>query len=78
MQEDIHQITQVITSIQENITGLCLFYSGYAYVFIVNNDGRIFGSNVDWTDPGVPPVINLKANVTISSGDGTAFNPYVI
>ena len=54
------------------------FYSGYAYVFIVNNDGRIFGSNVDWTDPGVRPVINLKANVTISSGDGTAFNPYVI
>ena len=27
---------------------------------------------------GVRPVINLKADVTISSGDGTASNPYVI
>ena len=27
---------------------------------------------------GVRPVINLKGDVTISSGSGTASNPYVV
>ena len=30
------------------------------------------------TNRGVRPVINLKANVTILSGDGSSLNPYKI
>ena len=49
--------------------------NGNAHVFVVKDDG--FGGRVYFTN-GVRPVINLKADVTISSGDGTSTNPYVI
>ena len=51
--------------------------SGYASVFYVSSDGYFGNNNVNGT-LGVRPVINLRANVTISSGDGTSSNPYVI
>ena len=46
-------------------------------MFNVGSGGGLsnaWGYNINY----VRPVINLKANVTISSGDGTALNPYVI
>ena len=48
-----------------------------ADVFIVNNIGGLGSSDVNrsW---GVRPVINLKADVTISEGNGTSDSPYVI
>ena len=52
-------------------------YSGGAYVFVVGADGGLYDILLINTN-GVRPVINLKANVTISSGNGTSSNPYVI
>ncbi len=55
------------------------FYSIYAWVIYVGS-GTLFafnGNSVD-TSRGVRPVINLRSDVTISSGDGTATNPYVV
>ena len=53
------------------------FYGSDAGVFVVSNDGNLSGYYV--IDPSsVRPVINLKANVTIQSGDGSSTNPYVI
>ena len=48
--------------------------------FFVNSDGCLGAAfyGVTWNDPGVRPVINLKANVTILSGDGSSLNPYKI
>ena len=51
--------------------------SGNASVFVVGSDGSLSNYNVDNTW-GVRPVINLKANVTISVGNGTSSDPYVI
>lgn len=53
------------------------YTGGYSEMFIVkanyiNTNGYTYQSR------GVRPVINLRADVTISSGDGTATNPYVI
>ena len=50
---------------------------GWARVFLVSSNGSFGGSSVNnaW---GVRPVLNLSADVTISSGDGTSSNPYVI
>ena len=49
-----------------------------AVVFFVTSDGYLnYLWTVDFTY-GVRPVINLKANVIISAGIGTASNPYVI
>ena len=53
------------------------YIGGYSYVFYVFSDGHLSGSSVNGTY-GVRPVINLDKNVTISSGDGTIDNPYVI
>ena len=53
-------------------------YSLYASAYLVWSSGTIaYGRNVDNTE-GVRPVINLSADVTISSGDGTMDNPYII
>ena len=52
-------------------------HSSIAIVFIVFSNGHFGNSNVDYSF-GVRPVINLDKNVTISSGDGTADNPYVV
>ena len=53
------------------------WYNGSALVFIVTSSGDFTS---DWVaiTIGVRPVVNLKADVAISSGDGTALNPYVI
>ncbi len=50
----------------------------YAYVFAVWLDGDLTSWYVDNTTPGVRPVVNLKADVQISTGSGTSSNPYVI
>ena len=51
-----------------------------AVIFFVDSFGYLDFefSSVDADIYGVRPVINLKADVTISSGDGTSSNPYVI
>ena len=54
------------------------FSGSSAYVFYVNSYGCLYHSSVDWTGPDVRPVINLKANVTILSGDGSSETPFVI
>ena len=48
-----------------------------ASVFNVDSSGSLFKGDVNFTY-GVRPVINLKATTTISSGNGTAQNPFVI
>ena len=49
-------------------------------VYQVRNAGELSagGSDNIHFSYGVRPVINLKADVTISSGNGTAPNPFVI
>ena len=55
------------------------YYFGRAYVFYVDSTGNLSSDiNVIWAVPGVRPAINLRADITISSGNGTASNPYVI
>ena len=53
------------------------FSLGHAYVLIVDPDSDFRTYSVNLTT-GVRPVLNLSADVTISSGDGTSSNPYVI
>ena len=53
------------------------FINNGAYVFRVNSDGWLGGNRVD-SAYGVRPVVNLKASVQFSSGDGTASNPFVV
>ena len=53
------------------------FDNSTAYTFRVYSNGQILGINVDDSN-GIRPVINLKADVTIRSGSGTAQDPYVI
>ena len=55
----------------------CRFYGGWARVLPVRSYGALGGYNVNLMY-GVRPVINLKADVQISSGSGTSSNPYVI
>ena len=52
------------------------FNGSFAGVFRVGGNGRL-GYIVDDTY-GVRPVINLRSDVTVSSGDGTSNNPYQI
>ena len=49
----------------------------FAFVFYVNSSGYLNGSNVSNTI-GVRPVINLSADVTAKSGNGTSSKPYEI
>ena len=51
--------------------------TGYANVYFVRSDGNLRSYSLD-NVIGVRPVINLSADITISSGDGTQSNPYVI
>ena len=51
--------------------------NGFAGVFRVGLYGNLYNNYVYFT-AGVRPVINLKADVTISSGNGTSTNPYII
>ena len=52
--------------------------SSSACVFFVSSYGLLNYNSVDYSTPGVRPVINLKATTTISSGDGTAQNPFIV
>ena len=54
------------------------WYNNYASVFYVDSYGFLGQIFVNRIDYGVRPVINLRADVSISSGDGSASNPYVI
>ena len=51
--------------------------NSYASVFNVNSAGNLNWAEVNVTF-SVRPVINLSADVTISSGNGTMNNPYVV
>ena len=53
------------------------FNGSYVSAFIVGSIGTFGYRDVSGTY-GVRPVINLDKNVTLSSGDGTIDNPYVI
>ena len=50
---------------------------GVSSVYNLLSNGLLNSTLVSGVN-GVRPVVNLKADVTISSGDGTASNPYVI
>ena len=52
--------------------------NGGAFVFVLNEDGDIDSWYYTNYSNGVRPVINLKADVQISSGTGTSTDPYVI
>ena len=49
-----------------------------AGAFIVHSSGNLYHTDVYNAARGVRPVINLKADIIISSGKGTLNNPYVI
>ena len=49
-----------------------------ANMFFMQYDGYLARASVNNATPGLRPVINLKSDVTISSGDGTLDNPYVV
>ena len=53
------------------------FFDGGSWVFRLNSDGELY---YIWAYSlnGVRPVINLKPDVTISSGTGTETDPYII
>ena len=53
------------------------FNGGYAYVFRVNSSGHL-GSDRVYYKYGVRPVINLKANIQFSEGNGTSDKPLVV
>lgn len=52
----------------------------YACIFWVASTGAIGGQTVNTTSYvlGLRPVINLKDDVTFSSGEGSQNNPYVV
>ena len=54
------------------------FYPSHAIVFRISSVGYIDNNESVSETSGVRPVINLSADVTISSGNGTSSNPYVI
>ena len=51
--------------------------NSYAVVFAVHSGGRLVATGVNLAD-GVRPVINLSADVTAKSGNGTSSTPYEI
>ena len=54
-------------------------YLSFADVFLIQSGGFLYaGLYSTGFVAGIRPVINLKANVTIQSGDGSSSNPYVI
>ena len=59
------------------------FDGSRARMFYVTDSGSVYGNIVDWTTPGVRPVINLKPdNVTLQNpsdeNKGTTSNPYIV
>ncbi len=55
-----------------------VFGSANSHVGYVGENGALYYTRVDAEGEGIRPVINLKSNVEITSGDGTTSNPYVI
>ena len=55
-----------------------LYTDGYAGVFVVYDSGDFGSASVTSTNPGVRPVINLKANITFSGGNGSVDTPFVV
>ena len=55
------------------------YFGGSAVVFIVWLDGCLGSgaANVDWTGSGVRPVINIRADVSLT-GSGTSTNPFKV
>ena len=53
------------------------FTTRYAFVYRVSSSGQLGYSNVSLTS-NIRPIINLRSDVTISSGNGTASQPFVI
>ena len=53
------------------------FFGGFARMLYVSSDGTLSVVGVNYAR-GVRPVINLRSDITILSGDGTSSNPYVI
>ena len=50
----------------------------YANMYLMNSNGNLDPwSNIS-SNQGIRPVINLRSDVMISGGDGTAINPYVV
>ena len=50
-----------------------------ANVFYVYSDGRLANQDVNWTSPGLRPVINLESDTQFQAGGiGTQSNPYVV
>ena len=56
-----------------------VFYSNYslADVFLVQFSGSLYDQRVV-VSYRIRPVINLKADIKITKGDGTALNPFVV
>ena len=52
-------------------------FSNSYYVFVVNADGRFVSSPV-YSSYEIRPSIYLKSNISISGGDGSRNNPYVL
>ena len=50
-------------------------YDGYAFVWALTSTGQLANNGTTATS-GVRPVINLKSDVSITQGTGTASNPY--
>ena len=53
------------------------FNNGNAFVFDVFSGGYLSNDNVNWTDSGVRPVINLKSAIAIT-GEGSVDKPFKI
>ena len=56
----------------------CWYYYGYAREFLVNSYGGLLYDVYVNSTAGVRPVINLKADTPILSGDGSSETPFVI
>ena len=54
------------------------WYLGNASVFYVNTNGYASSENVGVSSAGWRPVINLRSDTTISSGNGTLSSPYAV
>ena len=51
--------------------------NGWAYVFVVDSAGYLYGNNWVHISYGVRPVINLRADVSLT-GTGTSSDPYTV
>ena len=53
------------------------FDGSYAYIFHLSSNGYLNFNYADYSG-GLRPAIALKSNVTISGGNGTQANPFVV